>query len=116
VTALPAFAAMHGNDLHIRIEAMLGARSALVARSALGARSDEVVGVLGDRWKVRVSQPPEGGRANEAVRSLLAQKFGVSQRSVALVSGVASPMMVFLVIGVGESAVHACAALLSSRP
>ena len=36
-----------------------------------GAARSEVVGTLGDRLKVRVAAPPEGGRANRAVVELL---------------------------------------------
>lgn len=40
------------------------------SRSALG-------GELGDRIKVRVSAPPEGGKANRAVEELLAELCGL---------------------------------------
>jgi uncharacterized protein YggU (UPF0235/DUF167 family) len=36
---------------------------------------------------VRVSAAPERGRANEAVVGLLAERLGVSRRSLAVVSG-----------------------------
>ena len=31
-----------------------------------GARQNAVTGTLGDRLKIRVSAPPEGGKANDA--------------------------------------------------
>ena len=42
------------------------------------------------RLKLRVSEPPEDGRANEAVLRLLAETLDVPRASVALVSGHAS--------------------------
>lgn len=56
-------------------------------RVAPGARRTGVVGRHGDAWKVRVTAPAEGGRANEAVVRLLAQTLAVPRGAVTLVSG-----------------------------
>ena len=50
-----------------------------------GASRSEVAGVLGDRLKVRVAVPPEGGRANRAVEELL--KAWLGAKEVAIVAG-----------------------------
>ncbi len=55
-----------------------------------GARSDQIVGPLGDRLKVRVSAPPEGGRANDAIRALLARALGLRPRDLAITAGASS--------------------------
>jgi len=52
-----------------------------------GASRDEVAGVLGDRLKVRVSAPPEGGKANKAICKVLAERLGVQSRAVSVVTG-----------------------------
>ncbi|MGB2876025.1 MAG: DUF167 domain-containing protein [Gaiellaceae bacterium] len=51
------------------------------------SRRDEIVGRHGDGWKVRVAAPPEDGRANEAVRRLIADRLGIPRRAVSIVSG-----------------------------
>jgi len=42
------------------------------------------------RFKVRVSQPPQDGRANAAVLELLARHFNVRRSSLEIVKGAAS--------------------------
>lgn len=56
-------------------------------RVAPGAPRTGVVGRHGDAWKVRVTAPAEGGRANEAVVRLLARTLAVPRGAVTLVSG-----------------------------
>jgi len=56
-----------------------------------GARRDEIAGALGDRLKVKVSAPPEGGKANRAIEALLAKALGVRARDVSVISGQTSP-------------------------
>lgn len=41
----------------------------------------------GKRLIARVTEPPDGGRANAAVEALLAKRLGVAKRDVAIVSG-----------------------------
>ena len=55
-----------------------------------GARRSEVVGRLGDAWKVRVRSAPERGRANDEVSELLARTLRLPSRDVRIVSGHAS--------------------------
>jgi uncharacterized protein (TIGR00251 family) len=50
-----------------------------------GAGRTAVVGRHGTALKVRVAAPPEGGRANDACRALLAETFGAA--TVELVGG-----------------------------
>ena len=55
-----------------------------------GARRSEVVGRLGDAWKLRVRSAPERGRANAEVSELLARRLRLPVRDVRVVSGHAS--------------------------
>ena len=72
-----------------------------------GASADSVAGVLGDRLKVRVSAPAQGGRANEAVREALARTLGVRARDVEIVSGQTSPEKLIRVQGVDAARARA---------
>jgi uncharacterized protein (TIGR00251 family) len=59
----------------------------LVIKAVPGARRDEVVGWLGERLKVRVSAPPEDGRANAAICALVARELGLKSAAVEVVGG-----------------------------
>ena len=61
--------------------------TSLRVRVSPGASRTELVGRHGDSWKVRVSAPPEGGRANDAVLTLLAERLELPRRSLEIVSG-----------------------------
>jgi uncharacterized protein len=52
-----------------------------------GSARAGVVGRHGDAWKLRVSAPPERGKANEATLQLLAETLGVAQADLRLVAG-----------------------------
>lgn len=71
-----------------------------------GASRDGIAGWLGDRLKVRVRQPPEGGRANAAVTALLAEALGVAEEEVSLVAGDTSPRKTFAVAGLDDQAIR----------
>jgi hypothetical protein len=66
---------------------MTAVSTRLRLRVAPGASRSEVVGRHGDAWKVRVSAPPEDGKANDAVLALLADALGLPRRALTLVTG-----------------------------
>jgi uncharacterized protein (TIGR00251 family) len=68
-----------------------------------GASRDEIVGEHGDALKVRVSAPPEGGKANKAVARLLAELLP-GHRAV-VVSGATTRRKQVLVEGVAPAEV-----------
>ena len=66
---------------------MAASSTRLRVRVSPGARRGGVTGRVGDVWKLRVTAPAEGGRANEAVVRLLADTVDVPRRRITLVSG-----------------------------
>ena len=56
-----------------------------------GSSRDRIAGVLGDALKITTAAPPEKGKANAAVREILAEALGADKRDVELVAGQANP-------------------------
>ena len=84
---LPPWMAIHGADIIIRVKAVPG------------ASRDSIAGTLGDRLKVRISAPPEGGRANASICALLATACDLPPRAVVLESGPAQAQKSFRIHG-----------------
>jgi uncharacterized protein (TIGR00251 family) len=59
----------------------------LPVRVVPGARRSEVVGRLGEAWKVRIAAPPGRGRANDELVALLARTLRVPRSSVRIARG-----------------------------
>ena len=70
-------------------------------RVSPGARKTEIAGRHGDAWKVRVAAPAEGGRANDAVLKLLAERVGLPRRALSIVSGHTGRDKVVRMAGIG---------------
>ena len=59
---------------------------------------NEIMGLMEDgTLKIKVTAAPEKGKANAAVCEFLAQQFGISRRSVALLRGETSPLKTVLI-------------------
>ena len=82
-----------------------GPRAHLHLKVVPGGSKDALAGPLGDRYKVRVSAPPEGGKANKAVLALLARALDQSPRSLRIVRGKTSPLKTVEVEGKDASTV-----------
>ncbi len=52
-----------------------------------GASRNEITGVIGDRLKVRISAPPEGGKANKVICKLIADALRVKSNDVTIEHG-----------------------------
>lgn len=68
---------------------------------------DEVVGWRGSELQVKVTAPPDGGKANAAVCKLIADLLGIPKTSVTVVRGDASRHKV-LEVGIGQEFVTGC--------
>lgn len=71
----------------------------LRVKAVPGARRDGIAGVLGEDLKIRVSAPPEAGRANDAIAALLARSLALPARAVTLESGASAPRKRFRIEG-----------------
>jgi len=71
------------------------------------SRHDTVVGLYGDSLRVRLTAPPVGGKANEALREFLARRLGVPKSAVEILSGHTSRHKVVRVQGVVAEQVKA---------
>lgn len=63
------------------------------------ARRDEVVGVADGRLRVKLAAPPVAGRANEALRRFVAERFGVRRSAVQVKFGASSRDKVVTIVG-----------------
>jgi uncharacterized protein len=71
-----------------------------------GSGRAAIVGRHGDAWKVRVTEPPEHGRANEAVVQLLAKALALPRDAVAIVSGHSGRDKIVELTGVGPALIE----------
>ena len=53
--------------------------------------------------KVRVTAPPEKGKANKAVAKLLADLLGIPNRAVSITSGAGSQQKIVAIAGIDET-------------
>ena len=78
----------------------------LRVRVSPGAGRTALVGRHGDAWKVRVTEAPERGRANEAVLRFLAETLALPRASVTLVSGHGGREKIVELSGVGPALIE----------
>jgi uncharacterized protein len=79
---------------------MSGGATQVKLRVVPGARRPGIAGRHGGGWKVRVAEPPENGRANDAVLRLLAKTLRLPARSIELVSGHGSREKIVALTGI----------------
>lgn len=72
-------------------------------RIAPNAKRSEVAGPHGDAIKLKIAAPALDGKANEALLEFLAEKLGVTRRSIALISGEKSRDKVVSIEGMAET-------------
>lgn len=71
-----------------------------------GSSRDEIAGWLGDALKVRVSAPPEKGKANQAVVRVIAKTLGLSEKDVSVVAGKTSPRKAVELKGIDKTELY----------
>jgi uncharacterized protein len=83
-------------------------------RVSPGSGRAEIVGRHGDAWKVRVTAPPEHGRANDAVVRLMADTLALPLSAVTIVSGHGARDKIVELTGVGPALIERRLASASS--
>jgi len=82
------------------------ASSKLEVKVVPGSSRDCVAGWLGETLKVRVTAPPERGKANATVVAVVAAALGLTNASVRVVHGSASPRKTLEIVGLSASEVR----------
>ena len=59
-------------------------------------KKNKIVQKSEDSFEIWVKAPAEQGRANEAVRTILAEHIGVPENKLSLMKGATSPAKIFL--------------------
>ena len=59
-------------------------------------KKNKIVQKAEDSFEIWVKAPAEQGRANEAVRTILAEHIGVPENKLSLIKGATSPAKIFL--------------------
>ena len=77
----------------------------LAVKVVPGSSREGIAGWLGDELKIRVRQVPEEGKANEAVRRLLATTLELPLDHIRIVSGSASPHKTIEIAEMKEEAI-----------
>jgi len=70
-----------------------------------GSSRNEIVGWLGEALKIKVTAPPEKGKANEAVIRLLAAALGIATDDISVVSGHSSPAKLVAISGIDDETI-----------
>ena len=81
----------------------VGEHIEVLLRVIPGSKRSEIAGERAGRLLVRVTAPPEAGRANAAAISLLAQYLGVPKTSCVITCGAAQRDKTVLITGIDAS-------------
>ena len=61
-----------------------------------GEKHNKLVEKSADTYEIWVKAPAEQGRANEAVRTVLAAHLGIAENKLSLIKGATGPAKIFL--------------------
>ncbi len=81
----------------------LGCTLQIQVKAVPGSSRDCIVGWLGEELKIRVSAPPEHGKANAAIEKLLAAAFDLPSDAVRVIRGSTSPHKWIEIDGLSET-------------
>jgi uncharacterized protein (TIGR00251 family) len=71
-------------------------------RVSPNAASNELVGCVEGVWRVKISAPPVGGRANKELIAFLAQKLGLGKGDLTILKGHTSRNKLISIVGLSR--------------
>lgn len=92
-----------GSNRAVRRDHVAMENTRIAVRVIPRARANELAGERDGVLLVRVTAPPEGGRANAALCRVIAKRAGVGTRSVSIVRGASSRQKVVQVDGISAA-------------
>jgi uncharacterized protein (TIGR00251 family) len=69
-----------------------------------GSSRTSIEGALGSMLKMKVSAPPEKGKANKELTAFLAKKLSVRKNDISIVSGTTNPVKTIEIKGITAAA------------
>ena len=107
--------AMHGRS-QPRIEPDGGDPGDILiwVKAVPGGSRDAIAGVIGERLKIKVTAPAEGGKANRAICSVIAAALGCKPRDVSIHTGQTNPEKIIRIdpaAGLAVDDIRECLAL-----
>lgn len=63
----------------------------------------EIVGMINDRLKIKITTAPEAGKANKEVIALLSDRLGISKSAVSIVQGETTPLKTVKLVGISKA-------------
>ena len=91
------------NKVSTKVVQGQGMKSHLSVKVIPGASQNKIAGWIGDAIKIRVQAPPEKGKANAAVISLLADFLDVPANQLSICAGHTSQNKVVEVQGISDA-------------
>ena len=83
-----------------------GKEVALTVKVVPGSRQTRIAGRYGDMLKVKISAPPERGKANKELLRLLAKRLKISPNDIKIQSGQTNSVKTLLLKGVATKDVQ----------
>ena len=67
-----------------------------------GSSQTRICGLLDGMLKIKISAPPEKGKANQRLLEFLAKQLGVKKSAISIISGQTNPVKQVQVLGVSS--------------
>lgn len=79
----------------------------LTVKVVPGSSRTTIGGMLNNMLKIKISSPPEKGKANHCLIEFLAEKLGVKKSNISIISGQSSPVKSIKIQGISAETLSA---------